>query len=147
MWTALLSALIGGLTHVTVLRSIELESFMLEFLFSLASVLVSLLCGYQLIRSSLLDALREVTMIAVGFSSGLGLSMAVYRLFFHRLRRIPGPFPAKLTKFYAAYLSSKQVKYHEELASLHRRYGDFVRTGRIPPPDGFRRELKISRSS
>ncbi|EKG20298.1 Cytochrome P450 [Macrophomina phaseolina MS6] len=55
--------------------------------------------------------------------------MAVYRVFFHRLRHFPGPFGAKLSRFYSAYLAGKDIKYYKEIEKMHRKYGDFVRTG------------------
>ena len=62
----------------------------------------------------------------------LFFSTSVYRLLFHRLRHFPGPFLAKLTKLYHAsqIRNSDQYLFMER---LHRKYGDFVRTGKISP--------------
>ncbi|KAF4545568.1 Cytochrome P450 [Lasiodiplodia theobromae] len=65
--------------------------------------------------------------------------MATYRLFFHRLRKFPGPFGAKLSRFYVTLTSAKKVQYHEEIKKWHEKYGDFIRTGP--------RELAIVRRS
>ena len=52
----------------------------------------------------------------------------MYRLFFHRVKGIPGPLLARITKLYHVYyaLDTKQYLW---LDGLNRRYGDFVRTG------------------
>lgn len=63
------------------------------------------------------------------FNVGLASSIAAYRLIFHRLRTFPGPWGAKLSRFYAVNLASGGLQYHLELRKLHEQYGDFVRTG------------------
>ncbi|KAE8137385.1 cytochrome P450 monooxygenase [Aspergillus pseudotamarii] len=68
----------------------------------------SSLCGYHLL--------------------GVYCSMLVYRLFFHRLRRFPGPFFGRLTNFYATTLSINLQK-PIEVQKLHRKYGDYIRLG------------------
>ncbi|KAL1961494.1 hypothetical protein VTN77DRAFT_1673 [Rasamsonia byssochlamydoides] len=70
-----------------------------------------------------------VSVLAVSFNTGLILSIGVYRLFFHRLRRFPGPFWAKLTRFADAAKAAKNVQYNVEVAKMHKQYGDFIRTG------------------
>ena len=53
-------------------------------------------------------------------------SVFVCRIFFHRLRDIPGPFWARVTKFWTCniHLSGE---YHRKVAKLHEKYGDIVR--------------------
>ena len=58
---------------------------------------------------------------------GVFLSMAAYRLFFHRLRRFPGPFGAKLTSWWASSLHGRRWHFYEGLHGLHKQYGDYVR--------------------
>ncbi|KAH8705884.1 putative benzoate 4-monooxygenase cytochrome P450 [Talaromyces proteolyticus] len=60
---------------------------------------------------------------------GLFGSIVIYRAFFHRLRKFPGPFVAGVTAFYASYLSAKKFHKFEEVGKLHRQYGDYVRLG------------------
>ncbi|RYP10371.1 hypothetical protein DL764_000705 [Monosporascus ibericus] len=61
--------------------------------------------------------------------AGLYGSMLVYRAVFHRLRRFPGPFAARLSNFYQASLYWRAYCLHIEVQKLHRIYGDIVRTG------------------
>ena|SRR2546423_13163984 len=55
------------------------------------------------------------------------VSMHLYRLFSHRLRRFPGPFGAKLTSWWASSLHGLRWHFYKGLRALHRHYGDLVR--------------------
>ena len=57
-------------------------------------------------------------------------SMSLYRLYFHRLSSIPGPFLARLSGFYMFQLTRKSWHRFEAVQRLHKRYGDFVRVGK-----------------
>ncbi|KIX10550.1 uncharacterized protein Z518_01633 [Rhinocladiella mackenziei CBS 650.93] len=63
------------------------------------------------------------------FLAGLGGSIGLYRVLFHRTRRIPGPFGHALTKWTATSIARKTHQWHIHLGYLHNKYGDFVRTG------------------
>lgn len=60
---------------------------------------------------------------------GLYSSIIVYRLFFHRLRKFPGPIAAAVTAFYASFLPARRLNKFEEVGKLHRKYGDYIRLG------------------
>lgn len=60
---------------------------------------------------------------------GLYASMLIYRAYFHRLCRFPGPFLARLSNFYVTALSARKLHLYEETAELHKIYGDYVRLG------------------
>ncbi|CAK1360646.1 Tryprostatin B 6-hydroxylase [Cercospora beticola] len=66
--------------------------------------------------------------IVATFYIGLLTSIVIYRLFFHKLHRFPGPFGAKISKLWHTLhcLDSRQ---HIYLHSLHKKYGSIVRTG------------------
>ncbi|CAG8025211.1 unnamed protein product [Penicillium salamii] len=83
--------------------------------------------------SSSIDAWEDSL---IGTSSGLAYhligvygSMLVYRTFFHRLVKVPGPFLARMSNLFVTVLAMKRLQLHEELHSLHSRYGDYVRIG------------------
>ncbi|KAH7077315.1 cytochrome P450 monooxygenase-like protein [Paraphoma chrysanthemicola] len=63
------------------------------------------------------------------FLGALWVSMVTYRLFFHPLRHFPGPFGAKVSKFWHVKQVFPKLQNHRLLASLQKEYGDFVRTG------------------
>lgn len=57
-------------------------------------------------------------------------SITIYRVFFHRLRRFPGPLLAKTSKLYNAYRTTRENNFRW-LARLHNEYGSIVRTGKL----------------
>jgi hypothetical protein len=113
------AALLGVVFHL-VIRPIEFELIMFHFMAAWVVAFTGLVYTVGLVKALL---------FASSFNTGLLGSIAVYRLVFHRCRKFPGPFAAKLSRFYAASLSAKDVKYYKELANMHGQYGDFVRTG------------------
>src|SRR5690348_3554357 len=68
------------------------------------------------------------TIVATAYLWGLLLSISVYRLLFHRLRRFPGPRLAALSKLWHVW-KCRDSRNHHLLESLHQKYGTFVRTG------------------
>jgi cytochrome P450 len=78
---------------------------------------------------SLAGALATSTSFAAVYFGTILLSMTIYRAFFHRLRSFPGPFLARISKFYGVSLASKKFQYYWEAQRLHEEYGDYVRTG------------------
>ncbi|KAF2737787.1 cytochrome P450 [Polyplosphaeria fusca] len=75
--------------------------------------------------------LQLATSTAFSFFAILSVTILVYRAFFHPLRDFPGPFPAKLTKFWAVWKTwdSKFAFFKQVHPELRRQYGDYVRTG------------------
>jgi hypothetical protein len=120
--TAASGAVFGILFHQAI-RPIEFEFYMFHFM---AAYVVTFLL------SVITLGFTTSVLFAVSFNTSLLLSIGVYRLVFHRCHKFPGPVAAKLTRFYAASLSAKNVQYYKELANLHAQYGDFVRTGTYP---------------
>ncbi|KAK0736748.1 hypothetical protein B0T21DRAFT_269701, partial [Apiosordaria backusii] len=64
--------------------------------------------------------------ISVSYLATLFTSIIVYRLFFHPLRHIPGPFIAKITKLYGPW-TARNGQMHLEQTKLIKKYGNFVR--------------------
>ena len=83
-------------------------------------------------------ALSTISILGA-YAIGLFASMITYRLFFHELRHFPGPFLAKVTKFWHTFhvLDAKQYLLLEK---LHMQYGDFVRTGK---PDCMKHDMGV----
>ncbi|KAF2793406.1 cytochrome P450 [Melanomma pulvis-pyrius CBS 109.77] len=113
------AALLGVLFHLCICQ-VEFEFIMFHFMAgsTLAFFGMTYVFGFA-----------KTLILAGSFNAGVLTSIAVYRLIFHRCRKFPGPLGAKLTRFYAANLSAKNVQYYKELAKMHSQYGDFVRTG------------------
>lgn len=79
-------------------------------------------------------AILKASFAGASFLAALGISMVVYRLFFHRVRHFPGPFWTKISRFpVISDVQKSGLRYHHELEKLHRQYGDFVRVGMDRP--------------
>lgn len=76
-----------------------------------------------------LAALARVALLATSFNVAVFLSIGIYRSFFHRLRRFPGPPLAKVSRFYSAYKASQGLQYFKQVREWNEQYGDFIRTG------------------
>ncbi|KAF3389060.1 hypothetical protein F1880_003177 [Penicillium rolfsii] len=59
---------------------------------------------------------------------GMFTSIATYRLLFHRIRHFPGPRAAAVSKLWSVY-QCRDSRNHLFLDNLHKKYGNFVRTG------------------
>ncbi|KAF2130546.1 putative benzoate 4-monooxygenase cytochrome P450 [Dothidotthia symphoricarpi CBS 119687] len=137
--TAGSAALLGILLHQAI-RNVEFELYMFHFMAASVVSFFGLIYGsVHFGGHSVPSAFARASLFATSFNTALLSSIAVYRLVFHRCRSFPGPFGAKVTRFYAAYLSSRKVQYYKDLAEMHATYGDFVRTGP--------REISILRKS
>lgn len=67
--------------------------------------------------------------ISASYFLGLFASILVYRIFFHRTSRFPGPFAAKITKLYGPY-EALDGQPHLHWSKLFDKYGDIVRIGK-----------------
>lgn len=76
------------------------------------------------------QAINESTSISMVYCSTIWTSMIIYRLYFHRLAHFPGPYMARVSKFWQVIRNSTSPNYLE-INTLHSRYGTFVRTGRF----------------
>jgi hypothetical protein len=124
---ALAAVLFGIVFHLSI-RPIEFELIMFHYMAASIVAFFGMLYVFGLMKALL---------FATSFSTGLLGSIALYRLAFHRCRSFPGPTAAKISKFYAARLSAKNVQYYKELEKMHEQYGDFVRTGEPLPFQSF----------
>ncbi|RFU30754.1 hypothetical protein B7463_g5576, partial [Scytalidium lignicola] len=120
----------GVLFHHSILRNVEVDIYMYSFLALFLSATVGLGFAYLSIKSFMIvQALVRTASVVTAFYTSIVFSIGIYRLLFHRLRSFPGPLGAKLTRFYSVRKASKNVQYYKEVAKMHEKYGDFVRTG------------------
>lgn len=128
--TAGVSLLLGVVTHLTI-RPFEIDSKGWPLFFSYIGVLVALLFSYVTTAGfSVFDAWLRTTIVANAFNVGLAGSILLYRAFFHRLHKFPGPFLAKLSRFYAMVTAAETLQANVVAQKLHAKYGDFVRVGK-----------------
>ncbi|KAG8425885.1 hypothetical protein J3459_008675 [Metarhizium acridum] len=72
--------------------------------------------------------LPRVVVYATGLAVVYLVSLALYRLLLHPLRKYPGPFTAKLSDLYGAFYAFHTVL-HERTLDDHAKYGSVVRHG------------------
>ena len=83
---------------------------------------------FLLVARTIMGSLTNTAYIASAYMVPLYTSMLVYRIFFHPLRKFPGPFMYKVSKLWHVLKLIKRNNCHV-LEDLHQQYGDFVRTG------------------
>ncbi|KXJ89515.1 putative cytochrome P450 [Microdochium bolleyi] len=131
--------ILGVLCHALFLRAYEVEQFMYTLLCNSAFLTVSVFAAYLSQHWTVSGAVVQTAAITGSFWTGVFTSMAVYRAWFHPLRKFPGPWGAKISRFWSARRAARKVQYYKEVESMHETHGDFIRTGP--------RELCIVRSS
>jgi hypothetical protein len=127
---ALTSALLGLTSHLTYFIHSHHPFYHCTFiaLTFLLCPIISLVFLTRIASFPLREALRLVAVTWWSFTGSIWLSMGIYRLFFHRLRRYPGPFLAKLSQVWWVWRNLREQNYLV-LDELHRTYGEYVRVG------------------
>lgn len=128
--TSALIAFAGGVaSHRLVFIHGELDNFSVVIVkaFIFLWTLVSGIIAYELNSLTLGSALG--TLLFLVFQTGLGSSIAVYRLYLHPLRRFPGEKLYCLTQWRAAFQQFKTERYFIALRQQHLIHGDFIRAG------------------
>ncbi|KAL4746149.1 hypothetical protein BDW72DRAFT_207594 [Aspergillus terricola var. indicus] len=129
-----------GVAFHQCIRTTEIDNRLRVLVTAYLATALGLFVGYvQYFSAGWLRAIASTMLASCSFNLGLAASILLYRAFFHRLRRFPGPFMAKLTRLSISMRSLERTQYHLDLEEMHRQYGDFVRTGP--------RELSINRPS
>ena len=127
-----LAGLSGTAAHATLYRhgewDLQTHRLIISYILILAGAII-------LQNSNVLDGLGVLApphwaLKVVGCHIlGIYTSILLYRAFFHRLSRFPGPFLARLSNFYVTSLSVRKMQLHREVEKLHKLYGDYVRLG------------------
>lgn len=127
---ATVQVLAGVLCHSLILN-IEFERNMYKlfraYLFTVAAFFA--LSRFQSENGGV-EAIRLVASFTALSACGFMGAMSIYRMFFHRLNGIPGPFWARLSKWHSVGLARRNLQFHREVFKLHEKYGDIVRTGK-----------------
>ncbi|OKL55370.1 hypothetical protein UA08_09379 [Talaromyces atroroseus] len=124
----LYSAATGVAAHVTLFRHGEWDG-------SAPNILISYLVVFTILNvknlAELVTGVKDQSAFQLLSCHFVGLygSIIVYRVFFHRLRKFPGPLAAAVTALYASFLPAKRLNKFEEVGKLHRKYGDYMRLG------------------
>lgn len=127
---ALTGAVIGVTTHV-LYWSRGLRAPQSSRIFYSHFVAFTFIAALAVNTDGFSQGLLAAWAVCGSYLAGLFTSMTVYRIFFHRLRRFPGPFPAKVSKLYSVWLA-RNSKLYQDVSDLCDKYGDIVRTGTSP---------------
>jgi hypothetical protein len=125
------AALSGVVAHLGFFKRVEVDRHPLLIVFAFLGAPFAL----KKLLSTYFQEYAEITVgtscLVVGyFLLSLWTSILVYRAFFHPLNKFPGPVPAKLSKLWAlTQLIKTGMKWYQVDAALHKKYGDYVRTG------------------
>lgn len=121
----------GALSHALFFRRVDVDTrpFALLGVFGGAHVALAwALCRGS--GSSTRPAHAAALLLEAAFLAALCASLLTYRAFLHPLRHFPGPFGARLSKFWAVRQTLRSgLRWYRVDAALHGRYGDYVRTG------------------
>ncbi|KAG8672181.1 hypothetical protein FPOAC1_005443 [Fusarium poae] len=133
----------GVIVHVAALRKGEWDLWTIRFVCAWITYEAVTPCALNQLRSMVyFDAIRLANKWLFSFLLGMTSSILIYRGFFHRLNRFPGPFVARLSNIYASWLAIKEEHMYLEVQKLHQKYGDIVRIGpqeiSIATPSAFR---------
>jgi uncharacterized membrane protein YozB (DUF420 family) len=140
--------------HLTIFRYGEwdLHSFKMLVAFSVAPVFLG-----TFLQSFHLSPRGTTTWERLGYSSmlvfiticGIFSSISVYRGWFHRLNKFPGPFFARFSTFYMTFVNIADARGFKTTQALHSKYGDIVRVGprelSVANPEAFR-AIHLSKS-
>ncbi len=123
------AAVLGVLSHIVYFRRGEHHKETLPYLqLFAASIPLSALALAHFLHFTYAQAILHAICIVGSFLGGIWTSMIIYRAFFHRLNKFPGPWPLKLTKF-SQLVSTWRLDAFRRSYRQHQKFGNFVRTG------------------
>jgi hypothetical protein len=125
-----IAALCGVVSHLAYFIRGEHHKQAILF-FKLAVLLPSTFCLIlvHFFRLTFSQGAQLTGSITAAYLGALWTSMIIYRSFFHRLHRFPGPTLAKVSKFYHLF-SIRKMDNYRKLEGWHQKYGRFVRIGK-----------------
>lgn len=126
---ALTAAAVGVASHV-LYWSHGLKAPQSAQIFYFHLIAFALISAGAISSDGLVPGILASWAVCGSYLAALFTSMTVYRVFFHRLSRFPGPFPAKVSKMYSLWLA-RNGKTYQEIVDICDKYGDIVRTGRL----------------
>ena len=123
---SLLLVAVSAITlHELVLRRTEVDHLTLAVI-ATSSIVYWIFAYYT--------SLFAATSVALSFWVPLWLYIGCYRAFFHPLNEYPGPFGAKLSRWWTIKQTwGSSLRFHRVQQNLQKKYGDYVRTGMQVP--------------
>jgi hypothetical protein len=107
--------------HYLILQKVEVDHLALPIIIASCVTYGALAYGISL---------ASATLVAASFWIPLWLTIGAYRAFFHPLRKYPGPFSARLSKWWTVKQNwNTNLHFHRVQQQMQKEYGDYVRTG------------------
>lgn len=129
--TPLLAGILGLLAHQLLFIRGEWH-LLAPTVLSIHVVLALLLVGAEFQLSGNTNGINVNALASVAcYLISLFTSIAIYRIYFHRLRHFPGPRLAAVSKLWHVW-QCRDSRNHLVLERLRQEYGSFVRTGEGP---------------
>jgi hypothetical protein len=117
-----------------IFKRVELDTYPLSIAgaFMILTIILAVMDPYISTQHETIASSASVACLTTLFSIlSLWINMLIHRAFFHPLNNFPGPFVAKLSKFWAlGKVVESGVKWHQVAGKLQKQYGDFVRVGK-----------------
>jgi cytochrome P450 family 628 len=127
---AIYSALLGVIAHQLYFRRGEHTWLAPYYALILLLAPLTLYLIHRLgFKDEASQSLVYASTIYTSFLTGLFSSLAIYRLYFHPLRRYPGPPGARLSQLWFVWQMKEKVDSAWFLQRLHQQYGEYVRIG------------------
>ncbi|KAL8997115.1 MAG: hypothetical protein Q9169_003551 [Polycauliona sp. 2 TL-2023] len=124
----LISATAGALSHIVYFNRGEHHLYGTTYLLVYSVVWTVGAIALNQRGASVHEATARVTAWMFSYFVGLYSSLIIYRSMFHPLNKFPGPFGARLSKFWlSAHVKDRTA--FRTIHRLHEEYGDFVRVG------------------
>lgn len=134
MSTMYMTAIAAGAFFHNIVRNREFDRYPFSILFVVIAshIVLSILLQYDNDVDILTfwQAQRLASSLIATTILSLWTNILVYRAFFHPLRNFPGPFGARLSKFWSlGKVIESKVRWYQVAGKLKEEYGDYVRTG------------------
>ena len=126
----LAAALAGVAVHLGIFIRGEWHLVVHWIVLAHASLFLLLWASLTRYDASTLNPLFTSTVLFTCYVQSLWASIVIYRLYFHKLRRFPGPKLGAATKFWHVW-QSRNSKNHLVMWNLFDTYGTVVRTGML----------------
>ncbi|KAI0145190.1 cytochrome P450 [Xylariaceae sp. FL1272] len=124
----LTTASLGVLSHTLIFIRGEWHMHGISLAKIYTATTLTLLCAARLYYRDFGVAAHVTGIAILSYLVSLLTSIAIYRTYFHRLRRFPGPHVASVTKLWHVWKCRKGNN-HLLLEELAKRYGPIIRTG------------------
>lgn len=125
------ASLLGVASHLFYYVKSDHEPQTISIVFVHLVLVPAMSAAIMAVHSATIASHLGLVSFLISFHLGLALSMIIYRVFFHPLCRMPGPFWAKITKI-PTIVTAHRGKLHEVHTQWARQYGPMVRIGQHP---------------